>query len=143
MLTNFTPVSAFFGGALIGLAAIGLLAYNRQICGISSIIEGCLPPFAKDYQWRAAFLLGLLTGGLMLSVHYPDAFDFEIFHSHWTILFGGFLVGVGARLGRGCTSGHGVCGIGRLSRRSIITTVVFLITAIVTATSIAYFGGRP
>lgn len=143
MLENFTPVSAIIGGALIGLSALGLLAYNRQICGVSGMIEGCLPPVADDVDWRSSFLFGLIIGGLMLSVHYPEAFDFTIPSSLWTIFLGGFLVGVGSRVGRGCTSGHGVCGIGRLSKRSIIATGIFLVTAIITATTIGYFGGRP
>jgi hypothetical protein len=139
MFENFTPVSALLGGALMGLSALGLLAYNRQICGVSGMIEGCLPPVSDDSDWRASFLLGLVIGGLMLSVHYPEAFDFNIPSALWTIFLGGFFVGIGSRLSHGCTSGHGICGIGRLSRNSIVITLLFLITAIVTATTIGYF----
>lgn len=142
MLENFTPVAGLVGGALMGLSALGLLAYNRQVCGISGMVEGCLPPFAADIDWRAFFLFGLIVGGLMISVHYPQAFQFELSQTLWTLFLGGFLVGLGTRLAHGCTTGHGLCGAGRLSRSSLIITGIFLATAIATATLIGYLGGR-
>lgn len=140
-MESFTPYSALLGGALIGLAAFLLLLINRQICGISGMVEGCLPPVAKDFSWRLFFILGLISGGLILYAYHPLAFTFEVEGSLGYIFTAGFLVGLGSRWGRGCTSGHGLCGIGRLQPRSIISTVVFLIAAIATATLLGYLGG--
>lgn len=140
-MESFTPYTALLGGIAIGLAALCLLLVNKQICGISGMVEGCLPPIAKDFTWRLFFLLGLVTGGIMLKAFYPSALSFEVEGSLGFIFTGGFLVGLGARWGRGCTSGHGVCGMGRLQPRSIVTTLVFLIAAIATATLLGYSGG--
>jgi uncharacterized membrane protein YedE/YeeE len=133
-MENFTPISAFFGGGLIGLAAFTLFYFNRQICGISGIVEGLLPPLPADVAWRLWLVLGLLTGGFILFFLYPEAFEFTIQEPLSLMFLGGLLVGVGTRLGKGCTSGHGVCGIGRLSRRSLVATIIFFVTAVVTAT---------
>lgn len=139
-MENFTPFSGFLGGILIGLAAIGLLKFNRQICGISGIAQGCIPPLVADSIWRCFFIAGLLCGGLILRYAYPVAFDFTLDHSAFYFALSGILVGFGTRLGKGCTSGHGICGIGRLAPRSLLATAIFFIVAILTRTIMIYYG---
>lgn len=131
----FTPISGFIGGCLIGIAAFALLYFNQRICGISGIFNGILPPLPYDAGWRACFILGLLSGGVLLRIFYPVAYSFSLEPSLDIILLGGFLVGFGSRVGNGCTSGHGVCGLGRMSERSLVATVVFFITGLITATT--------
>jgi uncharacterized membrane protein YedE/YeeE len=127
-------VEAILGGILIAAAGLGLFYFNLQICGISGMIEGVLPPKESDWPWRLAFLTGLVTGGVILLLFYPKAFDWSFDISLPTILFSGFLVGFGTRLGLGCTSGHGVCGVARFSPRFLIATCIFLAAGIATAT---------
>jgi uncharacterized membrane protein YedE/YeeE len=109
---HFTPLASLAGGLLIGLGAALLLLANGRIAGISGIVGGLLRPARGDIGWRLAFLLGLLASPLLVAA-------------------GGLLVGIGTRLGGGCTSGHGICGIARLSKRSIAATATFMATAIV------------
>ena len=129
-MTNFTPVSAAIGGALIGLAAVLLTLFTGRIAGISGIFGGCLSLGAGDKGWRIAFIAGLilapLAGGL---VGFPLAAP-EMPSSYVVIVAAGLLVGFGTRLGGGCTSGHGVCGIARLSPRSIVATAIFMAVAV-------------
>jgi uncharacterized protein len=130
-MSNFTPVSAAIGGALIGLAAVLLMLSIGRIAGISGILGGCLDPGSNDKGWRLAFVAGLivapLTGAL---VGFPIPVP-EMPASWFVIGAAGLLVGFGSRLGGGCTSGHGVCGMARLSPRSIAATVIFMGVAIV------------
>jgi uncharacterized membrane protein YedE/YeeE len=121
-----------FGGALIGLAAVLLLFWNGRIAGISGIVAGVLRPAAGEVAWRVTFLAGLLAGGILLAVVYPDALALRAPRSLALVALAGVLVGYGTRLGSGCTSGHGVCGIGRLSPRSIVATLVFMATGALT-----------
>ena len=141
-MANFTPVSAAIGGTLIGLAATLLMLLTGRVAGISGILAGCLDFGAADKNWRVAFIVGLvmapLVGGLfgypIPSPQMPDSWS--------VIIVAGLLVGFGTRLGGGCTSGHGVCGVARLSLRSIIATAIFMATAIVVvALSRHLFGG--
>jgi uncharacterized membrane protein YedE/YeeE len=129
-MTNFTPVSAAIGGALIGLAAVLLTLFTGRIAGISGIFGGCLNLSSGDKGWRIAFIAGLilapLAGGL---VGFPLAAP-EMPASYVVIVAAGLLVGFGTRLGGGCTSGHGICGIARLSPRSIVATAIFMVTAV-------------
>ena len=130
-MENFTPASAVMGGVLIGLSATLLLLANGRIAGISGIANGLFTRSAGDKAWRAFFLLGLVMG----AGSYVTLFglNFEIPQRELPmLLIAGLLVGFGTRLGNGCTSGHGVCGIARLSIRSLVATGVFLVTAIVT-----------
>jgi uncharacterized membrane protein YedE/YeeE len=114
------------GGALIGLAASGLLLFNGRILGVTGIFAGILRPHAGDRGWRLAFVAGLLAGGFVLiAAHFPT-FPATTGHSAWWMAGAGLLVGYGTRLANGCTSGHGVCGISRLSRRSIVATITFI-----------------
>lgn len=130
-MSHFTPLSAAIGGALIGLAAVLLMLLAGRVAGISGIFAGCLTPDSGDKNWRIGFIAGLLlaplTGSLVgYAVPVPQL------PASWTVIaVAGLLVGFGSRLGGGCTSGHGVCGIARLSRRSIAATCIFMLTAIV------------
>jgi uncharacterized protein len=123
---NFTPVASLLGGILIGISASAMLLLEGKIAGISGIFAGILRPVRDDTAWKACFLVGLLTGGTFLRVFMPAAFDFGIVRSYPVLVPAGVLVGFGTRLGNGCTSGHGVCGISRLSPRSMVATVTFI-----------------
>lgn len=130
-MENFTPVSALVGGALIGLAGVILMLFNGKIAGISGIL-GSLVLFEKTgMPWRLAFLAGLVGGAVIYRLAGGEAVprptdDLAV------LIAGGLLVGFGTRLGTGCTSGHGVCGISRLSARSFAATLVFMVAAMVT-----------
>lgn len=131
-MENFTPVPALIGGLLIGAAAVALLILNGRIAGIAGILNGALAARAGDTAWRVAFLAGLLLGGGLYWHFTAHAFTPRTgFPLAW-LLVGGFLVGFGTRLGSGCTSGHGVCGLGRRSLRSLVATLTFLATGMAT-----------
>jgi len=119
------------GGLLIGLAASLMLLLNGRIAGISNIVGGLWSSQANDVSWRWLFVFGLLGGGATLAVFQPQAFG-QSPASLGTLAVAGLLVGVGASVGNGCTSGHGVCGLSRRSLRSLVATLVFMSTAIVT-----------
>lgn len=131
-MENFTPLSGAIGGALIGLAAVLFMALNGRIAGISGIIAGVLTPARGDWIWRAAFIAGLFLAPLVVWLATSEQPAIEFTHPLWLTALGGLLVGFGARLGGGCTSGHGVCGMARLSKRSIAATGTFMATAIAT-----------
>jgi hypothetical protein len=120
---NFTPVSALAGGALIGLASVWLLAATGRIAGVSGILHSLLSP--PEAQWRAWFLSGLLLAGLAWHAAGMPVTIREGFPAGWAAA-AGLLVGFGTRMGGGCTSGHGVCGLGRLSLRSLVAVMVFM-----------------
>ncbi len=130
--TTFTPVSGLLGGALIGLASALLLLANGRIAGISGILGRSFFPAAGDLGWRLAFLIGLPIGAWLATRATADALGFAITADLRLLIAGGFLVGLGTQIGGGCTSGHGVCGMGRGSRRSILATLTFMLTAAVT-----------
>jgi uncharacterized membrane protein YedE/YeeE len=127
-MNNFTPFASLAGGILIGISAAAMLLFNGKIAGISGILAGVLRPVKSDTAWRLCFLLGLFAGGLILKAFLPQAFEFGTVHSMGALAIAGLLVGAGTRLGNGCTSGHGVCGIARLSPRSIVATAIFMAT---------------
>ncbi len=131
-MENFTPVSALLGGSLIGAAAAVLLWLNGRIAGISGIFNGVLNPQSGDTAWRALFLLGLIAGASLYALLNPSAYTPRIGFPAALLILGGFLVGFGTRMGGGCTSGHGVCGVARLSVRSLVATIIFVITGMVT-----------
>ncbi len=124
-MSGFTPFSASLGGILIGLSASLLLWTNGRIAGISGIVADAVVPAANESAWRWLFLLGLLTGTAAWFSLVDPGFSVRS-GNPWLLLSAGFLVGVGTRMGSGCTSGHGVCGIGRLSLRSLIATLIFM-----------------
>lgn len=131
-MESFTPVSGLVGGLLIGLAAALLLLLNGRISGISGIVGGLVVPKESDAGWRVAFVAGLLLGALAYVLATGDAVLVRMQASLPVLVVAGLLVGFGTRLGSGCTSGHGVCGIARLSKRSIAATAVFFGVAILT-----------
>lgn len=131
-MQGFTPYLSFTGGILIGLAAIALLYFNGRIAGLSGIVGGLLQPNSGDVAWRATFIIGLLCGAVLIRLFHPEAMQIRIDVSLPAVVLGGLLVGIGTRIGNGCTSGHGVCGVGRLAPRSMVASAVFLIFAMAT-----------
>lgn len=127
----FTPYTALAGGALIGLSAALLALLNGRIAGIAGIVGGTLQPKRGDIGWRAAFILGLLLAPTVwtLVTVLPEM---RIDASYPMLILAGLVVGISTRYGAGCTSGHGVCGIARLSPRSIVATLAFMTTGFVT-----------
>jgi len=132
MPETFTPIASLAGGILIGTAAALMLALQGRIAGVSGIAGGILRAGPGELGWRASFLAGLLVGGAALRVFAPGAFDLGIARSAPSLVIAGLLVGYGTRLGSGCTSGHGVCGISRGSPRSISATLVFMAAGMIT-----------
>ena len=140
METEFTPWMSLGGGVLIGISAILLMAFNGRIAGMTGIMTGIIPPFSTDWPWRIAFLIGaviapvlfLMAGG---SIAYAVPVSLPL------LALGGLIVGVGVYYGAGCTSGHGVCGMARLSPRSIAATVVFMIATGITVYVIRHVVG--
>lgn len=128
---NFTPWSALAGGLLIGLAAAAFLLLNGRIAGISGILGGLLAPARGDVAWRLAFILGLAVAPLAWTLAAPLP-AVRVDAGTATLVAAGLLVGVGTRYGSGCTSGHGVCGISRLSPRSLVATPAFMLAGFAT-----------
>ncbi|MCP3142841.1 YeeE/YedE family protein [Pyxidicoccus xibeiensis] len=120
------------GGVLIGLSASLLLLFNGRIAGISGIVGGLFTPSRQEVGWRVAFLAGLLLGGALLAVFMPGALGAPVAAGVGVPLLSGLLIGLGARLGSGCTSGHGICGIARGATRSIVATATFIATGVLT-----------
>jgi uncharacterized membrane protein YedE/YeeE len=131
-LEDFTPVSGLAGGMLIGLATVLLMLFNGRIAGISGIVGGLMARKGYGVGWRAMFAGGLLLGAVGYMLATGGNFPVQVQVSSPIVVVAGLLVGFGSRLGSGCTSGHGVSGIARLSGRSIVATLVFMGTAIVT-----------
>lgn len=124
-------VLATIGGAMIGLAAVLLMATEGKIMGVSGIASNLLPPISTDWQWRLSFLGGVLAAPIGFRLFAGAAPMVQITNSSSLLIIGGLLVGVGTVAGNGCTSGHGVCGLSRFSVRSLVATAVFMVTAIV------------
>lgn len=131
-MESFTPIASTLGGLMIGVAAAGLLMFHGRIAGISGIAGGIFRRQEGDIGWRVMFLVGLFAAGVVWSFFAPDDYAFAIERSTPALVVAGLAVGVGTQLGSGCTSGHGVCGIGRLSKRSIVATLTFMATAAIT-----------
>jgi uncharacterized membrane protein YedE/YeeE len=138
---HFTPWASLSGGILIGLATALLLLANGRVAGVSGILGGLLRPARGDVAWRVAFVLGLFVAPIVwLAMRaMPPA---QIDHSPALLAIGGLLVGVGTRFGSGCTSGHGVCGIARLSPRSLLATACFMAAGFVTVFVVRHVLGR-
>lgn len=135
-MDNFTPITALIGGAMIGLASALLWAGNGRIAGISGIFGQLLPP-ARTIVWRFAFLAAMVVGGLVAAELLPQlgvggVVQAKLVGDPAWIATSGLLVGLGTKIGNGCTSGHGVCGLARLSLRSLVAVLVFFGTAIFT-----------
>jgi uncharacterized membrane protein YedE/YeeE len=132
MVEDFTPVSGLIGGLLIGLATALMMLFNGRIAGISGIVGGLLARKGSEVGWRAVFVVGLLLGAFVYMLATSGALPVNIQTSLPAMVIAGLLVGFGTRLGSGCTSGHGVSGIARFSKRSIVATLVFMGAAIIT-----------
>ena len=128
---HFTPWASLAGGVLIGVATAMFLLFNGRIAGISGILGGLLRPVAGDIGWRMAFVLGMLVAPLVYGLAAPLP-TVHIDADMTTLVVAGLLVGVGTRYGSGCTSGHGVCGLSRLSSRSMAATASFMLAGFVT-----------
>jgi uncharacterized protein len=127
----FTPWTSLLGGVLIGLAAAMLVLLNGRIAGISGVLGGLLRPKRGDAAWRAAFIAGLV-GAPLLYAQFSELLSVRIDAGYGALVAAGLLVGIGARYGSGCTSGHGVCGLARLSPRSLAATLAFMGAGFVT-----------
>ena len=140
-MSSFTPIASTIGGVLIGASASLLLLFHGRVAGISGIVAGLLTPRRGDLAWRLLFVGGLLCGGLALMLVAPGAIDVRAPRPALAVPIAGLLVGIGSALGSGCTSGHGVCGISRLSRRSLAATAVFMLTGMLTVAALRWIGG--
>ena len=128
---HYTPWAALSGGLLIGLAAALFILFNGRIAGISGIVGGLLRPKAGDATWRVAFIAGLLAAPWLFQAIAPLP-EIHVAAGTGTLILAGLLVGIGTRYGAGCTSGHGVCGLARLSPRSLVATASFMLAGFVT-----------
>lgn len=139
------PIIALVGGLMIGASAALLLLSHGRIAGISGIVGGLMTrPEAGDRAWRWAFLAGLIFAGAVAALWFPGAFAMDLVRSPAALIGAGLLVGFGTRLGNGCTSGHGVCGISRMSPRSIVATLTFIASGAVTVfVAKAWLGVEP
>ncbi len=133
-------INALLGGVIIGISVSLMLLWNGRVTGISGIINGALSPVKGDTGWRVLFIVGLFLGGLTLRALNPNVFSGTLPTETWTTVAAGLLVGFGTILGSGCTSGHGVCGISRLSPRSIVATVVFILAGVVAVAAFRKLG---
>ncbi|MBI4049024.1 MAG: YeeE/YedE family protein [Devosia nanyangense] len=131
-MTEFTPLPALAGGMLIGLSAVLLMAFHGRIAGMTGILAGALRPIADDWGWRAAFLVGAIIAPVLVLAVSGQAVSFTNVVPVPLLIVGGIVVGIGVSFGGGCTSGHGVCGIARLSSRSIVATATFMLAAFAT-----------
>jgi uncharacterized membrane protein YedE/YeeE len=125
-------INALLGGVLIGVSVSLMLFWNGRVTGISGIINGALSPVKGDTQWRLLFVAGLFLGGLVMGQLNPKIFENTMSSEIWTTVVAGLLVGFGTILGSGCTSGHGICGVSRLSPRSLLATGIFMFFGILT-----------
>ena len=130
-ILNFTPFSAFLGGILIGIGVILFFVSNGRLAGVSGIVNNTLT-ISRNRLVNLLFLFGLILGPIIFMIFSQNAIPFSITTSIPIIIFGGLLVGIGTKIGNGCTSGHGVCGISRFSIRSIFATVLFILSAMIT-----------
>ncbi|KRA00222.1 hypothetical protein ASD64_01205 [Mesorhizobium sp. Root157] len=131
-MTEFTPLASLVGGMLIGLSAVLLMALHGRIAGMTGILSGLVAPIAPDWSWRLAFLAGAVAAPALITGlgRYTIPFQTNL-PTPWLVI-GGLIVGIGVHFGSGCPSGHGVCGIARLSRRSFVATAVFMASTAVT-----------
>lgn len=130
-MTEFTPFQSLIGGVLIGLSAVLLMALHGRVAGMTGILTGIIPPAASDWPWRAAFLAGAVVAPVIyLAAGGTIPFDVPV--STGALVVGGLLVGIGVHFGNGCPSGHGICGLARLSRRSLAAVITFMLAAVVT-----------
>lgn len=130
----FTPVSALIGGVLIAASLALMLIATGRLAGLSGIFAGFLRATPGDWAWRACFIAGMFAVGILFRVAAPSMFDYGARVPLWLVAVSGVLVGIGVRAGNGCTSGHGLCGMSRFSKRSIVATMTFFVVGVATAT---------
>ncbi|KKB75868.1 membrane protein [Devosia soli] len=140
METTFTPLQALMGGSLIGTSAVALMGLHGRIAGMTGIVSGVILP-RGDWGWRLAFLIGAIGATALILLLTGMPFSIESTIPSWAVLLGGLLVGIGVTFGGGCTSGHGVCGIARLSTRSILATATFMAATFTTVFVIRHLLG--
>lgn len=140
-MEHFTPIASTVGGVLIGLSATLLLLFNGRIAGISGIFWGALSTREPDRGWRWAFIAGLVVAGLGMYLAFPSMFAVTHGRPVWVVAAAGLIVGIGVRMGGGCTSGHGVCGLSRSSPRSMAATLTFIATGALTVLALRWMGG--
>ncbi|GAA60289.1 UPF0394 membrane protein XF_0766 [Pseudoalteromonas sp. BSi20652] len=133
MVTEFSPVAAAIGGALIGIACALLLVLYGKIAGISGVVKSIFTKTNSGSRWKIYFIIGLFLAGITVQVFAPSLLEGELHLPPWLIIVAGLLVGAGTTLANGCTSGHGVCGMSRFSTRSWVSTCTFMAVAIITA----------
>ena len=132
-MTAFTPIESLIGGALIGIAAVLLMALHGRIAGITGVLAGLLPPApTSDRGWRIAFLAGMVASPLLFWAVFGRTVSIDVATPGGLLLISGVIVGIGVTFGSGCTSGHGVCGLARLSGRSLVAVPVFMAAAALT-----------
>ncbi|MGF1841791.1 YeeE/YedE family protein [Vibrio clamense] len=128
-MSNVIPWDALFGGVLLGISASLLLLLSGKIAGISGVLSGLMKIRKGDFIWRLLFVIGMISGGFFCVNLFGGSVPAQFDSSFLVLAVAGLLVGVGTRLGNGCTSGHGICGLGRVSRRSIVATSIFMSVA--------------
>jgi uncharacterized protein len=138
---TFTPLTSLAGGILIGISASLMLLLSGRVTGVSGIVGGLLAPARGELGWRSAFIGGLIAGGAILGVTLPEFFAGSVERSSAALVGAGLLVGFGTRLGSGCTSGHGVCGLSRGSLRSLAATGTFMATGMAAAYLVGHWLG--
>lgn len=138
-MTEFEVLMPLTGGILIGIAASMMLLFSGKIAGVSGIFGGMLFQQGEERAWRLSFVAGLIAGGILLYILNAEFFENTSGRGLLAVTIAGLLVGIGTRVGGGCTSGHGVCGIGRLSGRSIVATVTFVVAGMAIVTLVQSF----
>ena len=142
METVFTPLQSLAGGALIGVATVLLMATLGRVMGATGILAGVLQPAdSADWSWRVAILAGMASGPLMVMLLTGQGPEIQVPVTMPMLLIGGFIVGIGVTFGSGCTSGHGVCGLARLSPRSLVATLTFMLATAITVYVIRHVVG--
>lgn len=137
---NIDYLHALWGGLLIGLSVTLMLLWNGRVTGISGIVNGALQAVKGDTEWRWFFIGGLIIGGFTMKLLRPESFQNTLEIPLWLVPVAGFLVGFGTVMGSGCTSGHGVCGVSRLSPRSLLATTVFMAAGFISVYLMRVFG---
>ncbi|WP_375599767.1 YeeE/YedE family protein [Devosia sp. Naph2] len=140
-MTEFTPLASLFGGVLIGLSAVLLMAFHGRIAGMTGILSGLLPPVSSDWAWRAAFVAGAIVAPMLILSVSQTAIGYDSPVPLPWVIISGLIVGGGVYFSSGCTSGHGVCGMARLSPRSIAATATFMAAAFLTVFVIRHLIG--
>ena len=138
-MTEFEVLMPLTGGILIGIAASMILLFSGKIAGVSGIFGGMLFQQGRERAWQLSFIAGLIIGGILLYIMNEELFENSSGRGLLAVTVAGLLVGIGTRVGGGCTSGHGVCGIGRLSGRSLVATITFVFAGMVIVSLVQSF----